>query len=209
MKKKCRNIMMFGLIGMVMAVSAVTGQAKGEGTSEERSLSQTRILFRGYEWGTDRDSLIKKETEELSYGEFSFSDDHLMINDGSVGGYDATIRYMFDSEGQFVEGTYELTEGHHLDENTYYETYCDLVEKYTEKYGNPAVDEEVWESDYYRNDNSAIGDALLTGEVSYRTVWMDKEGSFVTIFLYGEDLNIYTIVVYKNINYGIKDMSGI
>ena len=63
-------------------------------------------------------------------------DTAIYIYDDSVAGYNADITYRFDKFGKLNSGEYRLREKHN-DKIEYYNDFCDLVELYTEKYGQP------------------------------------------------------------------------
>lgn len=180
-----------------------------ENAAAQEGVSSTEILFRDHEWGDKKQTVIEKEVEDLSYRDYMVSDNQLRIYYGSVGGYDAEIVFIFNDEEELTAGGYVLTEGHHLDKNEFFADYCDLVEQYKDKYGEPGLVIEDWKQERYRYDKNRIGYALLCKDVEFETAWIDENGSQINMCLYGQDLDVCTTITYTNSAYTSKDTSGI
>jgi len=89
--------------------------------------------FRSVNWGMSREQVIEIE------GEYDYDNrDRIYYNDVSVNGCRADLMYTFDNN-KLYKGSYVIKGS-----LATYNNYIDFIEKLTEKYGKPVVDEINW-----------------------------------------------------------------
>ena len=153
--------------------------------------------FDGYKWGSPREDIAANEITSDMREHFDYinGDTAIYIYDDSVAGYNADITYRFDKFGKLNSGEYRLREKHN-DKIEYYNDFCDLVELYTEKYGQPYYEKEDWENDWYKDEPSKWGLAISAGHLDITKEWKDSNGNYITMRLWGYDYNVVTSIDY-------------
>lgn len=185
--------------------------SQSEDTVEmESEISETTFDFRGYKWGTSIDEIKQNEispdmVENVDYG---FSDNLLLIFNGKVSSYNATIFFEFDSDNKLVAGSYALDE-EHTDDSGYYSDFTDLAKLYSKKYGTPR-ENDVWKNDLYKNDKTKWGFAAACGHALFSRYWEASDGSEIFIILQGDNFKANTAILYRSPQYNAEDdMAGI
>ena len=157
--------------------------------------------FRSATWGIDKESVRKLEGEPLQ------ENDSGMVYLDEVATYPVDVFYNF-SDGKLIDGLYTFTQTHSND-NLYYDDYKNLVEIYTQKYGEPAKQAEQWSDELYKGNKTKIGMAVSAGHVMFASFW-ETESTEVSVNLYGDNFKIYLTALYVDKNYESKvDTNGI
>ena len=159
---------------------------------------ESTITFRGYDWGTSKEEIMKNEitSDMVADVDYLEEDDGLLINGQSVAGLDALVLYNFTDNG--------LTEKH-TNKTDYYRDYEDLVKKYTDKYGTPVIDQAQWKDDLYKDDPDDWGMAVAVGDVTFVSKWEKADGSTTGIMLKGDNYEINLAIIYQSPDYEYKE----
>ena len=167
-----------------------------EKETEKNNKAIKTIKFRNYEWGIPLEEIIDNEvTSDMVYNvDYLSEDDRLIIDNGNVGGFDATIGYVAE-DGKFSVGSYILKEKH-TNELDYYNDYISLVNKYEIVYGEAAFEWADWKDDFYKDNANKWGMAVITGDVEFQTYWIDEDGAMIVITLSGDNYEANTSVWY-------------
>ena len=159
-------------------------------------ITSEMISFRDVAWGEKKSVVDAAVTKGLTENvDYYIDDDTTIITEASVAGYDAHIYYMFDDNQTFDSAAYILDEKHSND-NQYYYDYEDLVDKLTDKYGEPDYSYADWDDDLYRDDPKDWGFAVACGDVEFSSSWQDKEGNTILLVLSGDNYEISTHLIY-------------
>ena len=150
--------------------------------------------FRGYDWGTDRQTIIDGEgTPELN-------DDESIGYEGEVGGRDCYIIFnLIDDKLQM--GVLVFTKEHTTDVS-YITDFEVLDEILKERYGSPTSNRSrrVIDRDIASNEYINEGMKLSTGAIGYQTDW-ELENLKLTHLLSGNDYEISHYLYYSSLNY--------
>lgn len=206
MKKKCVLLLMV----LSMLCNSVCFAAETESEVQEEGAASIDG-FRDIKWGTNIED-VKSDviTDNMVDGsDYGISENTITIINSTVAGYDAYTYFEFDDNSKLNGGMYVLTETH-TNMNDYYDDYCDLVDLYTDKYGEPVKVVEDWKNDLYKNDPEHLGLAISAGHVVYCTFWADKDGAQIVIALHGDNFKISHAIQYTAPEYETtRDTSGI
>ena len=166
---------------------------------------ESTITFRGYDWGTSKEEIMKNEitSDMVADVDYLEEDDGLLINGQSVAGLDALVLYNFTDNG-LDSGVYSITEKH-TNKTDYYRDYEDLVKKYTDKYGTPVIDQAQWKDDLYKDDPDDWGMAVAVGDVTFVSKWEKADGSTTGIMLKGDNYEINLAIIYQSPDYEYKE----
>lgn len=166
---------------------------------------ESTITFRGYDWGTSKEEIMKNEitSDMVADVDYLEEDDGLLINGQSVAGLDALVLYNFIDNG-LDSGVYSITEKH-TNKTDYYRDYEDLVKKYTDKYGTPVIDQAQWKDDLYKDDPDDWGMAVAVGDVTFVSKWEKADGSTTGIMLKGDNYEINLAIIYQSPDYEYKE----
>lgn len=166
---------------------------------------ESTITFRGYDWGTSKEEIMKNEitSDMVADVDYLEEDDGLLINGQYVAGLDALVLYNFTDNG-LDSGVYSITEKH-TNKTDYYRDYEDLVKKYTDKYGTPVIDQAQWKDDLYKDDPDDWGMAVAVGDVTFVSKWEKADGSTTGIMLKGDNYEINLAIIYQSPDYEYKE----
>lgn len=114
------------------------------------SFVKGRITFRGYEWGTTYEEVLKKETAGMEEGtdyetrpsEDEQFDSVLYIRNTYNGKYPVHIQFCF-ADGRLAAGGYLLNEENGSYE-TYYNTFVEISEQFRNHFGAPQMEYQNW-----------------------------------------------------------------
>jgi len=157
--------------------------------------------FGGYDWDTSQEEIVKNEIlpEWIEDMDYMFHENTLIISDDLVAGHRCSSFYIFDSDEKLGGGIYLLMD-EHSDPMEYYNDYLDLVEQFTDLYGerDPQKSKEIWHNERYKNDTEQWGTALVEGDVEFESVWFDEKGNHIDANLRwdAEASNIFLTIVY-------------
>ncbi|MCD6098451.1 DUF3157 family protein [bacterium] len=166
---------------------------KDEGTWEyikEEPKKEEMYDFRKTTWGMGK--IQVKKTEK---GKIVEEDENLLAYQGTVGGLDCFILYIF-AEGKLVRAKYAFTETH-SNKNDYISDFNTLKETLTKKYGKPVKDSRIWRNDLYEDDYQYWGFAVSLGHLAYFAEW-ETPNTYITLALYGENYEITLAIEYQS-----------
>lgn len=173
-----------------------------------QGITSESITFRDFAWGEAKSAVDAAVTKGLAEGADYYSDEDMTyILDSSVAGYDASIMYMFDEDQNLDSAAYVLEEKH-TNRNQYYYDYEDLVEKLTDKYGEPDYSYADWHDDLYRDDPGDWGFAIALGHVKFSSSWQDRDGNAILLVLSGDNYEISTRLIYYSAKRGREKRSN-
>ena len=180
-------------------------------TETEKIVAKTDILFRGVEWGTEREALLQSETQGFESSDYTISDTEFTILKTDVAGHTSTASYYFNEDGLLMAGAYSLLDTYpclYPSINNYYYDYTDLVEKLIDKYGTPTEQEENWVDEKFKYDPEQIGSAIWLGHVFFSTTWVDKNSNILTIYCDAEGYTHPQVyLIYTSPYYSAEAMS--
>ena len=165
-----------------------------------KTAENTAFQFRGVEWGISMTDLISQViTNEVDNGldkdGYSVSIDKFVIFDTTVGGYKCEADY-FLVDDKFADGAYFLKEEHSNIEQ-YYSDYKDLIQKYTDKYGDPLYNTGEWVGDsLYKDKPEKYGMAVGKGDLKLSARWEAEDGSAIEFLMTGDNYDIVTRIDY-------------
>lgn len=171
------------------------------------SLTALLILFfikpldaqvRNIEFGMSPEEVI--EAEELTDFIDQDSDGiYIILNEGSVGGLDAFIGYVF-AQDMLVRLNYGFNENY-SNENNHISDFNDVDEILAGIYGEPDESDVTWLDDLYQDDRSEWGFAISLGHLVYMSEW-EMNGMSVIHLLNGDSYDITHRVQYTSAEYG-------
>lgn len=183
--------------------------------AENNSDRNDTFKFRGLEWGASLDEVKKSQLEGKTEGiDYTFSDDSnaLIVINETVNGLDTIIAYNFSEDWKFCRGVYALQEKH-VNDNKYYDDFCSLEKKLTEKYGEPSLSGDDWSDDLYKDNPERIGMAIGAEHLTLYRLWTAEDGSEIILSRSGKNFIIDTYIFYSSPDglglepYSFKDTS--
>lgn len=195
------------------SISGIASETETGTEAKTEEINLEEIKFRDIDWNTSLDGVLDALiTDDMIEGiHYDIGDDNTLIITGlNVSNYSAYTYINFDDDlRKFDCATYALTE-EHTNLTDYYDDFCNLVELYTEKYGEPAEGGELWKDDYYKDKPEKWGMAIATGELVATYRWIALDESMVTIIISGDNYDISTCIFYESPDYESQDnMDGI
>ena len=165
-----------------------------------KTTENTAFQFRGVEWGIPMTDLITQIIDNeyengLDKDGYSVGIDKFVIFDTTVGGYKCEADY-FLVDDKFADGAYFLKEEHSNIEQ-YYSDYKDLIQKYTDKYGDPLYNTGEWIGDsLYKDKPEKYGMAVGKGDLKLSARWEAEDGSAIEFLMTGDNFDIVTRIDY-------------
>ena len=148
----------------------------------------TSFQFRGVEWGIPMTDLITQIIDNeyengLDKDGYSVGIDKFVIFDTTVGGYKCEADYFLKEEHSNIE--------------QYYSDYKDLIQKYTDKYGDPLYNTGEWIGDsLYKDKPEKYGMAVGKGDLKLSARWEAEDGSAIEFLMTGDNFDIDTRIDY-------------
>lgn len=161
--------------------------------------------FRGLEWGASFDKVMEAQVSGKTEGEdYGVVDDGytLLVVNEKVSGLDTVISYSFTDDFQFSGGIYILQEKH-VNDNMYYEDFCSLENKISEKYGEPDISIDKWNDDLYKDEPDKIGMALGAEHLKLIRQWIAGDGATISLLCSGQNFDINTyiyIIIHQKVS---------
>ena len=196
MKKILATILLSSVLTTGLMATCISAETKED------------IKFREFEWGATLDEVKEKEIKPSmkEKEDYIVYDNLLIIDKQTVAGVDCIIDFEFDKNGGLTKGTYTLNEKH-TNEQEYYTDFKTIIEKLTEKYGEPDLNQEVWTGDLYKDRPDKQGMGVITGNLKVIAQWKDKDGNEIGAFLTGDNYECSGSLYYisKEYNDSYKD----
>ena len=176
------------------AAESLTTAADGEAAIENRGelsyAGSAKVSnFRGSTWGDSRTEIIKLK------GKPSPSKEGHFFYKNFVGPFSVLTNYEFVN-GKLSQGQYILQEMHD-DKNLYIEDYNVIKNMLTSKYGQPVIDDVLWENEEFKSNKKKWGDALAAGHLTYHSQW-ETNDTIIEHRLIGEGSTASHGVIYKS-----------
>jgi hypothetical protein len=105
-----------------------------------------------------------------------------------VAGLNSRISYFFSWREEAFRIVY-LFEAQHGDANLYIADYLKLRTMLIKLYGDPEIERQIWEIDFYRDSPNEFGKAIEYGHMQYRTEW-EKRDMLIRLKLRGVNRRI-------------------
>lgn len=150
--------------------------------------------FRNVTWGMTMNEVKRSET--LSVQE---EDDAVLAYEETVAGLDAYLLYGFDDDGKLYNAYYSFVEKHSND-NLYISDYNNLVDKLTEKYGEPNYNRDVWLNTLFQDHPEDYGLAVSIGHLMYGAEW-ETPTTKISLVLSGDNYKCTLIIGYTSKTY--------
>lgn len=198
MKKK---VIIWGIIMSVL----FSGCSPSISENTQTQKSQTAVKeenpdFRNCNWGMTKDEVKKHETDIEIIEE---NEDEIKAK-VEINNIDFYAGYYFNNDK--LE---QVSMEEHSNENLYIDDYEKFPKLISEKYGEPKLNEKVWNDDLYKDRPSDWGFAISLGELSMISQWL-TDTTEVGLTLTGDNYNIVFGIVYMDINYENQaDTSGL
>ena len=162
-------------------------------------MDNDKFDFQNSSWN---DSMEKVKTDNADINLLPvIGENNALSSTTRVAGEDAIIFFKFENN-QLKAGTIYFQENH-TTENLYIGDYKNIKEILIDKYGQPIIDEEIWNDDLYKDDPTSYGFAVALGELTYVTIW-ETETTKITLILSGDNLKISHIVYYEELGHEFK-----
>lgn len=115
-----------------------------------------------------------------------------------VAGIACNIDYLFSSQNRLVKTRYSFAQ-EHAEKNAYIADFIKLNEYFSEQYGKPQREEQIWHDPRLKNDPAKWGYAVSLGHLSYQTRWVVSETQII-LNLFGIDDKVSLEVLYTYLN---------
>ena len=150
--------------------------------------SELEYDFKQFRWGDSREDIIAIEGTPI------YEKDGQMGYLTTAADLDAMLFYYVSSDGLYGLN-YVFMEDHTV-ETLYIDDYNRIKDAISDKYGQPDIDDEEWDTsrhrEYYSDD---LGTALKYGYLTYRTrYYLDR--TWIEINMSADNFNIVTTVSY-------------
>lgn len=150
--------------------------------------AQPNLEFKNFEWGKSSKSVFKK-----AYPNVVSEEGSLIVSETKLG---PTKFYAY---GDFIDNklaTVTLVYAEkHSNENSFLVAYEDLLDKLSEKYGDPAYEHTDWMNDLYKDDPQKWGFASTIGHVKFESRWNFKDGK-IMLNLSGDNYQAFLGIFY-------------
>lgn len=192
-----------------VALAFSTGCSVLQGTP--KSISGVQIPenpnFRNTVWGMDRADVVKVERLKDSRGYGDLLGNKVQISDMWVQPY-----YMFDYNEKLYSTFYDFSLGG-INTTECIEYYNDVIELYTQKYGEPDYNHPVWIDEQYKDRENWWGEALYKNQVCFEAEWnLPETNIHIVLGNIGEFGNAYGIALtatYKSLTYQMVEEGAI
>lgn len=168
-----------------------TDTEPNENQNDNKQTENQKADFRNVNWGVNPEEVKSAETEEL----VDTSDDGITYAT-TLSGYDVTLAYFFNDDGQLYQAMYVLDEKHSSD-NLYLSDYEALQRGLTEKYGDPDEEKDVWLDDLYKDNPQKYGFAVAVGHYVRKSCW-NLDNTEIDLIIMGDNFDITVAVQYKS-----------
>ena len=121
--------------------------------------------FRNLKWGMTLEEVI--ETEGAGYDKVN--DTTIRYSRIREEDYPADAEYEF-ADDKLSGATFYIQPGY-TDNNEYVESYMALIQKFTQRYGEPAGSEKAWGRENMDDKPDQYAQAVLDGNLIWRTEW--------------------------------------
>lgn len=177
-------------------ISVVATDISGN-KSEEKNLQiivedRDNCTVRNAKLGDDIDTIKRYESAELVVENNDESGLFLMYED-VVAGEDAYIVYQLNHNEELYCIIFSFIESH-TDHSLYINTFYNITEQLTERYGEPHV--EKFKGSLYNYCDSEV-EALNIGQVKYRNTWKTNDMK-ITLFLAKDNYEISFLLAYDS-----------
>ncbi len=145
-----KNII-FGLIILIVAIN--------------NSLAQTTD-FRNFNWGDPMEKIRNEETNHL----LSRIKNEELTYEDKLNGTGFKVLYIFNDNNKLISGSYISTKIH-SDPELYYQNYLVFLKLLTEKYQNPNIQKETWNSSDPTYDKTNKKQGIADKNLNLYSVW--------------------------------------
>ena len=153
--------------------------------------------FRNTRWGMTENEVRSVEGSNPDYtGKLDGRNAWYIGYDTSLMGNDALVAFYFGPEGLY-QARYIWNEKH-SNERLYIDDYQSVREQLTNKYGDPLIDWENWDTDQHKKRYSDDkGTALLYGYLSYLTYY-STSSSYIEMNMSADNFDISFVIDYTS-----------
>lgn len=147
--------------------------------------------IRNVRWGMSRDDVILSETSPIID-----SDNTTLLYEDLISDYKTYVRYDFVDDS--LNSVYYMFSEKYTNKERYYLAYKEIQRLYSEKYGNPMTDKEIWlnsNSVYAKKGYEDIGMAISIGDLAYLSEW-ETETTKIQMQVYGNNFEISLGILY-------------
>lgn len=153
--------------------------------------------FKQFYWGDSKETIMEIEGEPYLDGKVNGINATYIAYETTAVGLDMLLAYYFCDDGLF-RVRYVLAEEHSND-SLYIDDYKTFRNAMTKKYGEPTLDQEIWENDskkeYYADKK---GDALCYGYLEYVTFYY-SDTSIIMMNMSADNYDITMSVDYESL----------
>ena len=148
--------------------------------------------FRGYDWGTPYQQILKNELAP-TVGK----NQNMLLYADSIIGIDMALAYVFVN-GQLSIGSYSSRENY-ANDNHHVRDYHALQGLLSEKYGEPVEVKEQWGNELYRDRPDQYGRAISVGHLILYSEWI-TDRTKVTLGCHGEKFDVSLAITYQDLS---------
>ena len=158
---------------------------------------KTDYDFRKTTWGMNQSEVMQSEEGVSKFLE-DYNEGGRILFQGDASGIPCYIFYEFSEEKltQTAYWFYSLDKSYD-DKDVYISDYFNLKEKLTNKYGNPSIDEQIWNNDLYKSDSEKWGVAISLGHSYIITRW-ETSVTEMGLVLSGKDNGVNLYILYTS-----------
>ena len=171
-------------------VQRVSPEAAPEAPPDTKPQEAEPFTFRGLPWGATHAQVQKA----LPRAKPAKKSDGLIVVD-QVAGIDSVLQFTFLGGGLAEISVSFMAE--HSNPNDLVFDFEKVKGLLLKKYGTPEVDRQRWNGSLYKDDYERRGQAVLTGQLTYRAVWKLKDTTISTM-LTGDNFKSHHFVLYES-----------
>ena len=176
--------------------------------AEENDSQSVQYDFKKFCWGDTKEKVISVEGTPKSEEQMKGINASFIAYKTNAVGLDVLLAYSFCEEGLYAVVYASMEE--HSNDSLYIDDYNSFKSALEKKYGEPAIDKEIWQDDrkeeYYKKRK---GDALSYGYLSYYTVFF-TDTTRIEMKMSSDNYKITTTIAYasKEISTGAVNYSN-
>jgi hypothetical protein len=180
------------VLGCVLLCASFGALAEASPTPTEAP-----TVVRGVKWGMTAEEIIALEGREPDQRESEW----IVFENVTAGGWPASVGYEFNEAGTCCTISYTFDDVDTKDYNVYIEDYSSLKKALITKYGEPVLDEEIWDESTYNENPAQYGIAVASGELTCQTEF-ETENTHITLLLWGYAAGEDSHYLYILLEYG-------
>jgi hypothetical protein len=185
-------------IAFIVPLTCVPGQSDAIPLAYTSEVSVSdNTDFRNCTWGMTVDEVKAAEgdVDWFSYDSSSIKDTYY----SKIGANNCTVYFLYDNDDKLYKGIILFTDEYTTD-YFYITTFESLVEALTDKYGEPYYKLDGWFDDYYKNDKTKWGLAVVLGDLGFLYSW-ETNNTNIDLTMMSEKYKVFLTITYEDKNH--------